>query len=155
MRLVLSILLIPLVLVAQSLCALHAHHGTHSTDAESHAGSPHFHATAGNHHSHGHSHGHSHDGSSIHETSDVSPSDFEQSQHQDGETYYVPDAVSQIGSRLDEHSALPVLANVMSPGSASIIADGALMLNVANQPNRRHCVTARIPLFLRDVSIRC
>ena len=37
MRLLLSILLIPLVLASQTLCAMHAHHGQHSVDAESHA----------------------------------------------------------------------------------------------------------------------
>ena len=155
MRLFLSILLIPLLLVAQSLCAVHAHQGTHSSDAESHAGSPHFHATAGNHHSRGHAHHHSHDGGSIHETSDVSPSQFEHPQRPDGETYYVPDTVSQLGSRIDEQKSLTVSASATTFDLSSLSLDSKRMLTAANQPNRPHGVTARIPLFLRDASIRC
>lgn len=74
---------------------------------------------------------------------------------EEDEVYYVPDLAGQLRGQCDARPSLPWHTGVAHFESISISLGGILMLNAARQPHSRHCVTARIPLFLRDASIRC
>lgn len=62
MRRILSLLLIPLLLVSQSVCFGHSHRGSDVTEPAGHAARPHFHVHGKHPHSHEKHHHHSHDG---------------------------------------------------------------------------------------------
>ncbi len=152
MRLLLPILLIPMVLASQSLCAVHMHIGTHSAELGSHSGTPHFHAEAG----HGHSHCHGGLHSNVSETAEDPQPGIEEFPDDHVGAYFVSDSVSRDTNRL-AHDKLAelLLVNIvghelssLSPGSFSIPnADGLRYCRLSG--------VARVPLFLRDASIRC
>ena len=152
MRLLLPILLIPMVLASQSLCAVHMHIGTHSAELGSHAGTPHFHAEAGNGHSHSHDSLHS-NGSET--AKDPQPGVEEFPDHNDG-AYYVSDSVSRDTNRL-AHDKLAelLLANLIGHELSTLSLCSFSILNADDLRYCRLSGIARVPLFLRDASIRC
>ena len=95
MRLLLPILLIPMVLASQSLCAVHMHIGTHSAELGTHAGTPHFHAEVG----HGHSHPHGALHSSSRETAVDPQPGIEEFPDRHVGAYYVADSLSRDANR--------------------------------------------------------
>ena len=152
MRLFLPILLIPMVLASQSLCAVHMHIGTHSAESGSHAGTPHFHAEAG----HGHSHPHSGLHSNGRETAeDPQPGIEEFPDHHVG-AYYVSDSVSRDTNRLVHDKLVELLlVNIVGHELSTLSLSS---FSIPNADGLRYCRLsgiARVPLFLRDASIRC
>lgn len=153
MRLILPILLIPMVLASQSLCALHTHIGRHSAELDGHGGNPHFHAVHG--HSHGHGGLHSNGGGSTDKTSEVHPSSLEEFPVQYTGAYYVPDSVSRGVNRPTFETLSELLVKVVSHRLPTLSL-GAIQLPKADRPHQcRPSDNARVPLFLRDASIRC
>ena len=148
MRFLFSILLIPMVLASQSLCAVHMHIGTHSAELGSHPGTPHFHAEAGHGHGGLHSNGR--------ETLDVPQSGVEDFPDHNETAYYVSDSVSRDTNRL-AHDKLAelLLVNIVGHELSTLSLNS---FSIANADGLRYCClsgNARIPLFLRDASIRC
>lgn len=156
MRLFLPILLIPMVLASQSLCAVHMHIGTHSAELGSHAGAPHFHSEPGHGHSHSHGDVHSNVAGSGRETAeDPQPGIEEFPDHNLG-AYYVSDSVSRDTNRLAQDKLAELLLVNLSGDELSPFTLGCcLILNPAGQRYCRLSGIARVPLFLRDASIRC
>ena len=152
MRLSLPILLIPMVLASQSLCAVHMHIGTHSAELGIHAGTPHFHAEAG----HGHSHRHDGFHSNGRETAeDPQPGVEEFPDHHEG-AYYVPDSVSRDTNRLAHDKLAELLLVDLVGHELSTLSLSSF--SIPNADGLRYCCLsgiARVPLFLRDASIRC
>lgn len=152
MHLYLPILLIPMVLASHCLCAMHMHIGAHSADLGSHAGVPHFHAEVGDIHSH-HHRGLKSNG---HERSGISQPGIEVSPDQHEGAYYVSDSVSRVTNR-HTHNRLAELLLISSVGHELL----TLSLSSFSKPNAdgllffRVSGIARVPLFLRDASIRC
>ena len=151
MRLMLPILLIPMVLASQSLCAVHSHIGTPSAELDGHGGNLHFHADAGHGHSHSH-HGLQPRGG---ESSEVPQSGIEEFPDHNVVAYYVPDSLS----RGDKRSAADTLSGLFGklvgqtlPALSCVTF--AIPKTDRPRPNRLS-VNARVPLFLRDASIRC
>ena len=152
MRFFLPILLMPMVLASQSLCALHMHIGTHSAELGSHAGAPHFHAEAG----HGHSHRHGSLHSNEHETSGVPQPGIEESPDQHVGAYYVSDSVSRDLDRLaQDRLAELLLVNSVGHELSTLTVGSCLICNADGQHSCFLSGIARVPLFLRDASIRC
>lgn len=153
MRLILPILLIPMVLASQGLCALHTHIGTHSAELDGHGGTPHFHAG----HSHSHSHGglHSNGGGSTANTSEVHPSNLEEFPVKYTGAYYVPDSLSRGVNRPTFEKLSELLVKVVIHRLPAISLD-TVQLQKGDRPHQcRPSDNARVPLFLRDASIRC
>ena len=152
MRLFLPILLIPMVLASQSLCAVHMHIGTHSAEFGSHAGAPHFHAEAG----HGHGDSHANVGGSGRETAEVHQLRIEEIPDQNVEAYYVSDSVSRDTNRLDQDSLTELLlVNFVGHELSPLTLGACLIGNADGQRICRVSGIARVPLYLRDASIRC
>ena len=152
MRLFLPLLLMPMVLASQSLCAVHTHIGTNSAELGSHAGAPHFHADAGHGHSHSHDSLHS-NGSETAE--DPQPGIEEFPDHHVG-AYYVSDSVSRDTNRLAQDSLAELLLIDFVGHELSTLTVGSCL--ICNADGQRYCGLsgiARVPLFLRDASIRC
>jgi len=151
MRLMLPILLIPMVLASQSLCAVHSYIGTHSAELDGHGGTPHFHADAGHGHSHSH-HGLQPRGG---DTSEVPQSGIEEFPDHNVVAYYVPDSVS----RGDKRLALEKLSGLHGKFVGQTLPSLLFLTFAIPKTDRprpyRLCVNARVPLFLRDASIRC
>lgn len=155
MRLLVPILLIPMVLASQSLCAVHMHIGMHSTKLGSHAGTPHFHAEAGHGHSH-HGGSHSNIGGSARETAEDPQPGFEEFPEHHVGAYYVSDSVIQDTNRLAHDKLAELLLVNMFDHELSTLTLSSF--SVANADGPRYCPLsgiARVPLFLRDASIRC
>ena len=152
MRLFLPLLLMPMVLASQSLCAVHMRIGTHSAELGSHARAPHFHADAG--HGDSHSHGGSH--WNGHETTGVPQPGIEESPDQHVGAYYVSDSVSRDTNRLAQDSLAELLLIDFVGHELSTLTVGSGL--ICNADGQRYCGLsgiARVPLFLRDASIRC
>ena len=155
MRLILPILLIPMVLAGQSLCAVHSHMGTHSAELGRHAGNPHFHADAGFGHSHSNNGLHSNGGGSGDATSELPQSGIAGFPDQDAGAYYVPDSVSRGDKRL-VLGKLSQLLGKLAGYTLPALSLGIFAPPKADRPRRfRLSDNARVPLFLRDASIRC
>ncbi len=141
-----------MVLASQSLCAVHMHIGTHSAELGSHAGTPHFHAEAGHGHSHRHDSLHS-NGREI--AKDPRPGIEECPDHHVG-AYYVSDSVSRDTNRL-AHDKLAelLLANIIGHELTTLSLSSFSIPNADGLRDCRLSGIARVPLFLRDASIRC
>ena len=152
MRLFLPILLMPMVLASQSLCAVHMHSGTHSAELGSHAGTPHFHAEAG--------HGHSHCLGGLHsngrETTEVPQPGIEDfPEHHEG-AYFVSDSVSRDTNRFAQDKlAKLLLVNFVGHELSTVSLSSFSKPNAGGLRYCRLSGIARVPLFLRDAPIRC
>lgn len=156
MRLFLPILLMPMVLASQSLCAVHMHIGTHSAELGSHAGAPHFHADAGHAQSHGHGGLHANVGGSGRETAKVSQPGIQEIPDQNVEAYYVSDSVSRDLDRLaQDRLAALLLVKFIGHELSTLTVRSCLICNADGERYCRLSGIARVPLFLRDASIRC
>lgn len=156
MRLFLTIFLMPMVLASQSLCAVHVHIGTHSAELGSHAGVPHFHAEAGHGHSHRHGGLHSKVGGSGRETANDPQPGIKEFPDDHVGAYYVSDSVSRDTNRLDQDRLAELLLVKFVGHEMSRPALGSCL--IPNEDGQRDCFLsgiARVPLFLRDASIRC
>ena len=115
-------------------------------------GTPHFHAEAGNGHSHSHDSLHS-NGSET--AKDPQPGVEEFPDHNDG-AYYVSDSVSRDTNRL-AHDKLAelLLASIIGHELSTLSLSSFSILNADGLTYCRLSGIARVPLFLRDASIRC
>lgn len=152
MRLFLPILLMSMVLANQSLCAVHMHIGTHSAELGSHAGVPHFHVEAGHGHSHGHGGLHANGG----ETSEFPQAGIAGFPDHHIGAYYLSDSVSRDTSRLPEEKLAELLNFNDVDHEQATLALGSCLICKPNGQNVC-CLSgiARVPLFLRDASMRC
>ena len=156
MRLFLPILLIPMVLASQSLCAVHMHIGTHSAELGSHDGAPHFHADARHGHSHDHGGLHANVGDSGRETAEVPQPGIEEFPDHHVGAYYVSDSVSRDTNRLaQDRLAELLLVNFVGHELSPLTLGACLIRNSDGERYYRLSGIARVPLYLRDASIRC
>ena len=153
MRLILPIILIPMVLASQSLCALHTHIGTHSAELDGHGGNPHFHTGHG--HSHSHVALHSNGGGSTDKTSKVHLSSLGEFPVQYTGAYYVPDSVIRDVNRLTFEMLSELLVKVVSHRLPTLSLGATQLPTADRQQQFRLSDMARVPLYLRDASIRC
>lgn len=155
MRLILPILLIPMVLAGQSLCAVHSHIGMHSRELGGHGCFPHFHADAGHDHSHSHLGLHSNGGGTDDEPSERSRSGIDGIPEQNDGAYYVQDSVSRGDKRLIFDQLSGLLGKLVGYTLPTLLI-GTFAIPKADRPRGdRLSDNARVPLFLRDASIRC
>ena len=155
MRAIFSILLIPMVLASESLCAVHSHIGMNSGESEAHAASPHFHVDAGHGHAHSHDRIHSNGRCNGEESSEAALPAIEAIPDHNARAYYCPDSASSCGSRVAGRELTAWLALEVAQLPPTAPFDLAEMSTAARKLSLALCGIARIPLFLRDSSFRC
>jgi PhoPQ-activated pathogenicity-related protein len=151
MRRFLSIVLIVMILTSQGLCVVHAHVGMASSHSESHSGRPHFHV-------HGsHSHG-SHADSADHHHDDVPvlpavtrvPCPLH-----DSDACYCADSVMSMIQRSSAAETLDFMLLELAVCRVGVVQSEAFSALDGWPAAPRQWSSARTPLYLRDLSIRC
>lgn len=153
MRRLVSSLLILMILASQGLCAMHVHVGSDRNHTDTHSGRPHVHSS----NSHGHQHhAHVHRDKNAHRPDPVSAKLTDASDPQsDSVPFYLPDPVnSQIG-----RSGCTELSEWLS-SRLDYTVDGITVQVVSQALDGRQISpcqwsTARTPLYLRSLVIRC
>ena len=151
MRRFLSSIVILMILASQGLCAVRTH--IHFTSDPSYSGSvqPHFHVH----------------GSHSHESHDRTPQRRHDQKRErpavtgesfplhDSDACYFPDSVSSTIERSSTADAIDYLLSDLAAGSLEIIAPVEHPALDAQPDSPRQWSTARIPLYLRSLAIRC
>lgn len=151
MRRYLSIVLIVMILTSQGLCVVHAHVRMALSHSESHSGRPHFHV-------HGsHSHG-SHEDSADHHHDDApalpAVSRVQLPWH-DSDACYSADSVVSMMRRFSAAETLDFMLLELAICSIEV-SQLEVFSALDGWPDApRQWSNARIPLYLRDLSIRC
>jgi hypothetical protein len=151
MRCVLSTILIAMILACHSLVATHAHLDVAPGHSSSHSGQPHFHWHGSHSHSSDdHREGHHHKGEagSQGETGDGLPQCA-------GTTFYGMDSAASMCQRLCADEISCTLWIQLLPVNAGGFLTDRLMAPVAWLDAPPQWSSARIPLYLRDLAIRC
>jgi hypothetical protein len=154
MRLIISILLVPLVLASQTLCAVHVHFGMTVADLVDHASRPHFHVVTQHNHRHVHHDVDAHDGSPDDRSQSACPPMQDTPDHE-FDAFGCPD-LAFVDGKVDATSTLSILIAWMTVDFIPIAAQPADAMS-ATCPHQASspCGSARIPLYVRNASYRC
>lgn len=153
MRHVISSVLIPLILACQGLSGGHAHF--EKSSGQLHSASPHFHITGSHSHGLDHSHSSHHNHNKSDHESGASWGHIGSATDHDADAYYLGDSLSlreQRSERLNSNKQLAFgLVVVCLTATTEIASRSNQIWRASHFPGS----SARIPLFLRDRSIRC
>lgn len=151
MRRFMSIILMVMISTSQGLCAVHSHFGIALSHSESHSGRPHFHV-------HGsHSHGsHQHSADHHHDDAPVSPavSGVESPWH-DPDACYCADPVVSMLQRSRAAETLDCMLLELAVNVVGVVQPETFSALDGWPDAPRRWSSARTPLYLRDLSIRC
>lgn len=151
MRSFVSSILILMILASQVLCAEHTHFGFTSEPTATKSGRPHFHVHGSHSHkSHNHAPGHRHNPKP--ELSAVTGEPFPL---HDSDAWYFPDSVSSTSRRLTTTNAIDCLLRHLAASFSEIIVPVESPGIDVRPDSARQWSTARIPLYLRSLAIRC
>ena len=146
-----SLMLIPIILTCHGLCAVHTHHGFAAELTSSQSDRPHFHVHGSHSHgSHDHGPGHSHD-----QKPELPAVTGESFPLHDSDACYCPDPVCSTIQRSSIADAISDLLSDLAAGSLEIIAPVERPALDVPPDSLRQWSTARIPLYLRSLAIRC
>ena len=151
MRSFVSSILILMILASQVLCAVHTHFGFTSEPTASKSDRPHFHVHGSHSHkSHDHAPGYRHDRKP--ELSTVTGESFPL---HDSDACYFPDSVSSTSQRSSTTNAIDCLLSDLAASFSEIIVPVESPDIDVRPDSARQWSTARIPLYLRSLAIRC
>ena len=154
MRRLLCSILILTILAFQSLCPVHAHGGIGLKHSGAHAGRPHFHVSGFHLHAK-----HDHSSRHCHHQTPITPDVFgEPVPCHDGDAFYLADSVSAAIHRSGTVDTVDTLDWLMSDLASGL--NGLVLPPESSAPSVRldspsQWSTARVPLFLRSLAIRC
>ena len=150
MRRIVSLLLILLVLVSQSFCAVHSHAGTSVVEPKGHSARPHVHLHGGKHHHGQHSH-RDHDEDGSREESPTTPSEQGPVDH-DSDALYISETQLFNDATWEKvaKSELSVACEFYDESSTIV---GLRLCFRRNSPPPLSGL--KCPLYLRTLSIRC
>ena len=148
MRRFMSSILILLILATQGLCVMHTHFGFTSEVTSSQSDRPHFHV----HGSHSHDHAPGHRDDQKPELPAVTGESFPL---HDSDACYSPDSVSSTIQRSSNTDAIDYLLSDLAASSSEIIVSAESPALDVRAGSACQWSTARIPLYLRILAIRC
>jgi hypothetical protein len=153
MRRAISVILMPLILVSQSMCFGHLHGGTRSLEPVGHSARPHIHlhGTSHHHHDHGATHSHSHD--SDHRAKNETTQLSSLKGHDDDSIYLSLSVASEPGRLSTLGNIVKTVSNddVSGPFIESNVVPDAVS-NFLGKTLQDHC--ARCFLSTRTLSLR-
>lgn len=151
MRRFLSIVLIVMILTSQGLCVVHAHVGMALSHSESHSGRPHFHVHGSHSHgSHADSADHHHDDAPVLPAVTRVPCPWH-----DSDACYCADSVVSMIQRSSAAETLDFMLLELAVCSVGFVQPEAFSALDGWPAAPRQWSSARTPLYLRDLSIRC
>jgi hypothetical protein len=154
MRKAVSVILLPFILVSQSMCFGHAHVGSRSLEPVGHGDRPHIHlhGTAHHHHSHGTHHSHSHD-SDYRSNDETTPQLISCNGHDDDCFYLSTCVASMVGRDSTSYEMAASLLNTDMSGPfirRDVVPKD--VRNLSGEIPQHQC--ARSFIVLRTLSLR-
>lgn len=151
MRRFLSIVLIVMILTSQGLCVVHAHVGMALSHSESHSARPHFHVHGSHSHgSHEDSADHHHDEAPVLPAVSRVPCPLH-----DSDACYCADSVVSMIQRSSAAETLDFMLLELAVCRVGVVQSEAFSALDGWPAAPRQWSSARTPLYLRDLSIRC